>query len=226
MYELYTWSIQEAISQMRSGIYLTVNVAQSLNGIISGVLGRRAEISGPADLERVHRLRSESDAILVGANTINCDNPTLKVNGNIFKSEKNPMRIVLDRKLSIRPDSKVLDGTARTLVFTGNKNRKLKGAELIVTDEDGLKVPSIVDSLSGLGVRSLLVEGGSSIISQFLKAGIVDEFYLYIGNILLPESGTRLFSPEVEIRDFIMGRENLGDGILIRIDPSKAMVKV
>ncbi len=210
---------------MHSGVRITVNVAQSINGIISGNSGKRARISDNEDLKRVHRLRSESDVILVGANTIISDNPKLRVDRAFFDSDALPFRVILDRDLRIPEKSNVLDSTARTIVFTSRTDRKLEGAELVYLDE-GQEITGVVDSLAQMGIRSVLVEGGATVISQFVSQGIVDEFFLYIGNVILPESGVRLFKPDVEIRDVMTKIENLGDGILISIDPAKIKVKI
>lgn len=210
---------------MYSGVKIVVNVAQSLNGIISGNSGRRVTISDKQDLKRVHMMRANSDAILVGANTIINDNPDLKVNPQHYKSDRNPARVVLDENLRIPDGSRVLDASCRTIIFTTNSSRSLSGAEIIVKSRDELSVKKIVAELSTMGIHSILVEGGAQIISEFLSEGIVDEFYLYIGNVLLPESGVRLFCPDTELRDFIEESTNLGNGILVKLDPAGIMVK-
>ncbi len=210
---------------MHNGARITINVAQSLNGLISADNGRRANISNPEDLRRVHMLRSGSDAIIVGANTIISDNPSLKVNEKLAGTGHNPARVVLDRMLRIPDYCNVLDGSTDTFVFTENREREIRGARKILKSGESLNVRSIVDHISWLGMKSLLVEGGANVIGQFLSEGIVDDFFLFVGNILLPDSGTRLFTPDVVIGDFIMERKNLGDGILLRIDPSMIMVK-
>lgn len=199
-------------------IKITVNVAISLNGYISGPGGKRVVISDRVDLERVNDLRAKSDAILVGANTIVNDNPELKIHDS---TNRKHARIVLDRKLKIPESSNVLDGTCRTMIFTSNAKRKLKGADLVIMNDDSLGIGNIMAKIEETGIGSLLVEGGSIVINEFISERIIDDFFIYIGNVILPEDGIKLFRPNIEIRNIIVERKNFGEGILLRIDPLK-----
>lgn len=198
---------------------VVVNVAQSLNGFISGASGRRVLISSPEDMQRVHALRAGVDAIVVGANTITNDNPRLVVDANLVMTENQPIRVVLDRNRSIPPDSRVLDGSARTLVFTSMDSGPAGLAEVRVREEKGLRPENILSELQDEGCRSILVEGGREVITEFVLAGIVDEFYLFIGDVILEEGGLSLFLPPSEIRGVIREASSLGKGVLISLDP-------
>lgn len=209
---------------MHCGVKIVVNVAQSLNGLISGNTEGRARISDPADLARVHAMRAEYDAIVVGVNTIISDNPSLKINREYCRFGVDPVRVVLDRNLRIPESSKVLDSTAKTIVFTSKKGSGLKGADVVVLPNAELNVERIVEELASRNIVSILVEGGADVIREFLQSGIVDDFYIYIGNVILPDSGVRLFSTRVEIRDFILDRTNMGNGVLLKVDASKMKV--
>ena len=207
------------------GLEVTVNVAQSLNGYISGPGGRTAMISSLQDQERVHRLRSSVDGILVGANTVINDDPDLTArlpSGEIVR----PTRIILDAALKIPDGSRVLDTRSRTIVFTSNHSRKLNGAELVAVHPDELSLPAILERLSGMGLKSILVEGGANVISGFVSSRLIDRFYLFIGNVIIPEGGIRLFSMEVEIRDVVREARVIDGGVLMELYPEKLVNKI
>ncbi len=213
--------MEKQVVTMSKGVHIIANVAQSLNGVISGDSPRRVIISNREDLERVHRLRAQSDAIIVGANTVKSDNPDLKVNRTYFNSSSQPVRIILDGKLTIPDDSKVLDGSSKTLVFTANRERKIKGAETILSEYDRIPIDFIVEELAKRSIKNVLIEGGAYTINTFLQEGVVDEFYLFIGNVILPENGIHLFRSTEQIRNVILNRSILGDGLLLSLDARK-----
>lgn len=196
-----------------------INVAQSLNGMIAGPGGRRVLISSEIDLRRVHRLRAEVDAILVGANTIISDNPDLKVSTRYVDLERRPVRIVLDSKLKIPDEANVLDGSIRTLVFTSNQSRTLKNAEKIVLEPNMLFVENILEVLYHRGIRSLLVEGGKDVIRHFAQSGFVDEFYLYIGDLMISEGGLSLFDLHSDLRNIVKEISIMDKGLLLSLRP-------
>ena len=196
---------------------IMINVAMSLNGLIAGRLGRRVEISSNQDRERVMHLRSTCDAILVGANTIINDNPDLRAADRGY--EKNPVRVILDGRLSIPTHCRVFDGRSRTLLFTANRERKMSNCEIIYNDSMQIPVDFVLDELNHRGIKNLLVEGGSKVIRQFLLSGEVDSFNLYIGNILIENGGIPLFEIGSDVRNAILSGEKLGDGFLLNLDP-------
>ena len=196
---------------------IMINVAMSLNGLIAGRLGRRVEISSNQDRERVMHLRSTCDAILVGANTIINDNPDLRAADRGY--EKNPVRVILDGRLSIPTHCRVFDGRSRTLLFTANRERKMSNCEMIYNDSMQIPVDFVLDELNDRGIKNLLVEGGSKVIRQFLLSGEVDSFNLYIGNILIENGGIPLFEIGSDVRNAILSGEKLGDGFLLNLDP-------
>ncbi|MCL5730579.1 MAG: RibD family protein [Candidatus Thermoplasmatota archaeon] len=194
---------------------VTINVAQSLNGFVAGPEGKRVIISNSEDLERVDGLRATSDAILVGANTVMLDNPELSVRNH---GGKKPLRVILDRRLRISQSSRVLDGTSTTLVYTAETSRRLENCVLVTLPDEKLTVKNILSDLYARGVRNLLVEGGPNVIRQFLEAGVYDRFFIFIGNIIIPEGGVPLFMYEKERRLAYSFVSTLGDGILIKLN--------
>ena len=167
--------------------YVTLKIAQTIDGKISEAKNKQTWLTGIESIKFVHRLRSEYDAVLVGANTIKVDNPLLtvrKVKG------RNPIRIVIDGKLSIPLNSRILNNNEpeKTWIFTSNSSnqRKLKQIE-----KRGIKVfpvkssankkinlNSVLKILTKNKITSVLVEGGQEIFSQFFNQKLLDELII------------------------------------------------
>ena len=199
--------------------YVIVNVAQSLNGFISGRDGRRVIISSPEDMIRVHELRSEVEAILIGSGTVIADDPRLLVDQNVVRKEKSPLRVILDRSLRTGVGSRVYDSAARTVIYTAKVREDDRQCEIRTRDAKGLQLQNILSELQEEGISKLLVEGGRSIITRFIEERFIDEFHVYIGDIIIEEGGLQLFSPGFEIRNVIKSAAPFGKGVLISLDP-------
>ncbi len=183
--------------------YVIINVAMSLNGRISSINGRY-NISNSKDMDRVITLRRNADAILLGANTVITDNPVL----NFSK-----VRIILDEKLKLNDSYSIFDGRVKTYIFSGNRNKKIKNAEIITLED--LSIKNILENIYNLGIKNLLVEGGANVINQFISERIFDEFYVFI-NPELVLNGVQLFNnEEMTLKYKIINEDN---GILLNID--------
>jgi diaminohydroxyphosphoribosylaminopyrimidine deaminase/5-amino-6-(5-phosphoribosylamino)uracil reductase len=113
----------------------------------------------------VHQLRKECDAILVGAETVERDNPTLTIRR--LETDRQPLRIVIDPNNRIASNAALLQDGLETLHMTSN----FRGLE------------ALLNQLGDREIQRLLVEGGPATVQQFLKAGFVDEFYLVKSNV-------------------------------------------
>jgi diaminohydroxyphosphoribosylaminopyrimidine deaminase/5-amino-6-(5-phosphoribosylamino)uracil reductase len=175
---------------IKSGIpYVTVKYAQTLDGRIATKTGDSQWISSEASRKYVHVLRSTSDCVMVGAGTVTADNPQLTVR---HVKGKNPLRIIVDSKLRIPIKSSVLidDNPHQTIIAaTSNAPSRKKtaikklGVEVLVVKKDKDGKVSLVDLLKELGKReimSVLVEGGSEMITSLLKANLVDKMIIPI----------------------------------------------
>ena len=164
--------------------YITLKVAQSLDGKISKSKNKQTWLTGKEAIKFVHKLRSEYDAVLVGANTIKVDNPLLTVRE---VKGRNPIRIIIDGKLSIPLNSKVLNNNEpdKTWIFTSQKSKQKK---LIQLENKGVKIFSVKPAADGRinlksvlkviaknRINSVLVEGGQEIFSQFFSQKLFDE---------------------------------------------------
>lgn len=170
---------------------IIINVASSLDGVIASDKGALF-LSTTEDWVRVHELRNSVDALLVGVNTIITDNPLLTIRYVKPKSPP-PLRIILDSKGRIPLNSKVLKNqkTNKTLVFVSEKCSEEKKEEIAKSKADVVtisedKTSGFLDLKSMLkilksryNVDQLLVEGGSTIITQFLKEKLVDRMYIF-----------------------------------------------
>ncbi len=163
--------------------HVTLNAAMTLDGKIA-TFARDSKISSKADLVRLHRLRAGVDAVMVGAGTILADNPSLTV--RLVKG-KNPVRVVVDGRARIPADANVLDGSAKTIVAslkTANRRSvgKLRraGADVILFDGGQVDLRLLLAKLSQMGVRRLLLEGGSTLNWNMIAKGLVDEIQVTV----------------------------------------------
>ena len=167
--------------------FVTLKWAESADGFldvartspdISPVVFSNAVTAG-----RVHKLRAESAAILVGTNTALLDNPSLTVRR---WSGKSPVRLVIDRERKIPSSYHLLDDTIPTIVFTTGEKKKIGQTEYIPLDFRISIVHQILQCLFERQLNSLMVEGGSIMLQQFLDSGywdraIVEESPLTLG---------------------------------------------
>ncbi len=167
--------------------FVAVKAAMTLDGKIAAQKGVPLEITGAPAISHSHMLRNIYDAILVGIGTVKADDPRLTC--RLPKQEgRDPVRIIVDSKLSIREEAQVLtvDSSAPTLIAVTNqapesKIKRLQGkAEVLVVNEGKqVDLPRMMEILGQRGITSILVEGGSLINGAFLKENLIDKYYLY-----------------------------------------------
>ncbi len=194
----------------------------SLDGKIAFRDGQRARLSNEEDVQRVQRLRGRVDAILVGVGTVLKDDPKLTVKADIA-TDHNPLRIVLDSDGRTPEHARVLDGRAPTLIVTSEEcERTFAHADVLRCGKDAVDLDVLMDALSGRGIRTVLVEGGSTVIWSFLRGGLVDELKVFVGSLVLGgrsaptlAGGEGAASLSESIRLGLERSERLGDGILL-----------
>jgi 2,5-diamino-6-(ribosylamino)-4(3H)-pyrimidinone 5'-phosphate reductase len=205
-----------------------INAAMSVDGKIALVGGKRIKISDEADFRRVHEMRNSVDAILVGINTILKDNPKLTVKDKFVKNPRNPVRVVLDSRLRIPPDSKVLNGSAPTIVATTEDapHRDIN-AEIIRCGKGRVDLKCLLEELWKRGIKSLMVEGGGTVIYEFVKEGLVDEINVFIGSIIIGgdaptlAQGAGAKNEDEVIKLKLLECKPLGYGVLLRYGVEK-----
>ncbi|MGW0394479.1 bifunctional diaminohydroxyphosphoribosylaminopyrimidine deaminase/5-amino-6-(5-phosphoribosylamino)uracil reductase RibD [Streptomyces sp. NPDC003042] len=167
--------------------------AATLDGRTAAADGTSRWITGPESRADVHRLRAEADAVVVGSGTLRADDPHLAVRGLAgHTAVTQPLRVVLDTHATIRPTARVLDEAAPTLIVVADSledaaTRHLAGVEIarLPHDKYGISVDALLAELHRRGVRSVLLEGGSTVAGAFIAAGAVDKVVGYLAPVLL-----------------------------------------
>ncbi len=168
---------------IRTGIpFVTLKMAQSLDGKIASRTGESRWISGSQARHWVHKLRASCDAVLVGKNTLLKDDPRLTVRNG--RAAKEPWRIVLDEKGSsplkariFRAQGPVILGCSKK--FFKSVLKKFRNTKVTVlplkSNKGKLDLKQLLWNLGSLGIISLLVEGGGEVAGSFLELGLVDK---------------------------------------------------
>ncbi|MCP3417324.1 bifunctional diaminohydroxyphosphoribosylaminopyrimidine deaminase/5-amino-6-(5-phosphoribosylamino)uracil reductase RibD [Bradyrhizobium brasilense] len=172
--------------------HVILKLAVSADDKIAASGCKPVTITGEAARTRVHLLRAQSDAILVGIGTVKADDPllTCRLPGMAARS---PVRLVLDRALRMSGDSRLVHSARETPLWVLTSDMaeapaavKLgaAGAQVIrvaAGASQGLDLPSVLHALAEKGISRLLVEGGSRVANSFVAAGLVDEIWLLRG---------------------------------------------
>ncbi len=184
------------VTAMRQGRpHVTLKAAVTLDGKIADIHGESRWITGEAARQEAHRLRSESDAIVVGIRTVLRDDPQLTVRLEP-PWPREPLRVVLDTTARTPPAARVIGaGTAaRTLVAVGeqappDRLRRLAeaGVTLVRLPTRGGRVglPELLADLHARQIRAVLVEGGAEVHGAFLEAGLIDRVAVFVAPRLI-----------------------------------------
>ena len=172
--------------------FVHLKLAMSLDGRISLSNSVSTAISGDAARRRVHELRHEHDAILVGSNTAAIDNPSLTDRSG--KPRRRPLaRVVLDNRLRLPLDSN-LAATAEdspTIVFTGCDDPERisdlqeKGVEVVQIEDGSRNLPAVMDELCKREIQSVLIEGGTEVAGACVDSRIVDKVTFIFSPIII-----------------------------------------
>jgi diaminohydroxyphosphoribosylaminopyrimidine deaminase/5-amino-6-(5-phosphoribosylamino)uracil reductase len=178
--------------------WVVLKLAATLDGRIAGPDGSSRWITGEAARVDAHRLRAESDAVIVGAGTVRADDPSLTVRG---VRGRDPLRVVLGK---------------------APEGAKVQPALELTGDLDG-----VLDELGRRGVLQALVEGGATVAGEFHRAGLVDRYVLYLAPALFGGDDARpLFAGAgaPTIADLWRGRivsvQRLGDDLRVECSPA------
>jgi 5-amino-6-(5-phosphoribosylamino)uracil reductase len=193
--------------------YVLLSAAMSVDGCIDDATGTRLILSNEADLDRVDEVRAGSDAILVGAGTIRRDNPALLVRSKARRSGRaarglpaSPARVTLTASGDLDASARFFTaGEGERLIYVPARGQDrvrdrvggLAGAQVIGVGDppsDRVDLAAVLADLAARGVRRLMVEGGGSVLAQFLAEGLADELDLvvaplFVGDAAAPRIG-------------------------------------
>lgn len=170
--------------------FVTIKCASTIDGRIATSTGDSKWITNEASRAYVHKLRHESDAILIGAGTLKSDDPSLTARINGFNA-KDPVRVILDPDLLTDENAKVIKqkSNAPTIIVTSKNTSSLKKSSLEKAGATIIEIPFenntfdlafLLEKLGTMDIVSLLVEGGSTVIHSFLKEKLVNKAYFFI----------------------------------------------
>lgn len=169
---------------------ITLKIATSLDGRIGTSSGESQWITGPESRLQGHRLRAQSDAVLVGVETVLADDPRLTVRLPDGETGHDPLRVVLDSRLRTPPFARLAN--AGTLILTTRDPIAIGDAEVVRVAGDGTNRPTVtavLETLEARGIQSLMIEGGGRVAACFVAAGVIDAIEWFRAPILLGGDG-------------------------------------
>jgi len=213
--------------------FVILKSAMTMDGKTATAMGDSRWITNEKSRQYVHKLRSMVDAVMVGVGTVMADNPQLTARA---PRGRDPLRVVVDSSLRTPPDAQMLhlESTAATLIATVSADVKLiasmesRGAEILRCRERQGRVDlrDLLAQLGARGVQSVLLEGGSELAGEALRAGLIDKFVLfYAPKVLGGADGFGLFAgPSVSRMDECHRFERVsvrrfGDDVMIEAYP-------
>ena len=215
--------------------YVTLSCAMSIDGHLDSVAPRHLAMSNRADLDRVDQVRSENDAIMVGASTVRRDDPRLLIKSEARRMRRtasglpgSPMKVTVTSSGDLPADSAFFTtGDVDKLVYCprGRVRRlesRLGGAATVIGLGERVTVTGVLEDLADRGTRRLMVEGGGKLLTQFLEADLVDELQLVIAPFFVGEEraprvvGAGRFPWTAARRAMLADTQQIGDVVLLR----------
>lgn len=200
---------------------LIAHLGQSLDGRIATECGHSHYVNGPQNIDHLHRLRALFDAVLVGASTVQADNPRLTTRRVVGP---NPVRVVLDPHGRLGADLGVFtDDAAPTLLVRAARAglpARVGQAEVVAvaSDGDGLRLPALLAELRRRGLPRLFIEGGGVTVSRFLAQGLLHRLQLTVAPLIIGSGRAAISLPPIsDLADGLRPRHRrlpLGEDLL------------
>ncbi|MBF6328687.1 RibD family protein [Nocardia transvalensis] len=185
--------------------YVLLSVAVSIDGYLDDATPERLLLSNPEDFDRVDAVRADSDAVLIGAETLRRDNPRLLV----YSAERRaarvaagkpeyPLKITITATGNLDPGLRFWHHGGAKLVYTTDLGAerlrpRLAGLAEVVPLGTALDFGALLDDLGGRGVGRLMVEGGGLIHTEFLSGGLADELLMAVAPVLVGDPAAPRF---------------------------------
>ncbi|MEW2373426.1 dihydrofolate reductase family protein [Streptomyces sp. NPDC006656] len=214
--------------------YVILSAATSVDGYLDDTSSNRLLLSNAADFDRVDQVRAESDAILIGANTMRKDNPRLLVNSDNRRAQRvadgkpaYPLKVTVTATGDLDADLKFWHHGDQKLVFTVDavleKVRETLGdlADVVSTGSQ-LDWGLVLDELGRRGIGQLMVEGGGTIHTQLMAQNLADEIHLAIAPLLVGDAdapkflGAAAYPGGSTARMKLLEARPIGDVVLLR----------
>nr|5XV5_A Chain A, Conserved protein [Methanosarcina mazei Go1]5XV5_B Chain B, Conserved protein [Methanosarcina mazei Go1]5XV5_C Chain C, Conserved protein [Methanosarcina mazei Go1]5XV5_D Chain D, Conserved protein [Methanosarcina mazei Go1]5XV5_E Chain E, Conserved protein [Methanosarcina mazei Go1]5XV5_F Chain F, Conserved protein [Methanosarcina mazei Go1] len=216
--------------------FIFINSAMSADGKLSTKERKQVKISGKLDFERMDELRAHADAIMVGIGTVLADDPSLTVKSPERKAARkaagkseNPVRVVVDESARTPLNADIFKkGEGLRIIAVSNsapeeKIRMLEEKALVIkTGAFRVDLTELAAKLKEMGINSLMVEGGATLNWGMLSAGLVDEVYTFVGNLIIGGKTAPTFTDgegftENELLGLeLSSAEKIEDGILLK----------
>ncbi len=171
--------------------YVILSAAMTLGGKIASTSGD-SEISDEADLVAVHELRNEVDAIMVGIETVLIDDPMLDV--RLVKKKKDPIRIIADSKARLPLGSRIVKTCHEIKTYVAASDRASRkrvealensGVEVILCGKEEVDLVCLLNELGARGIKTLMLEGGSTLNWGMAELHLIDEIHVTIAPIIV-----------------------------------------
>lgn len=215
--------------------YTVISCAMSIDGYCDSASDDRLVLSNAEDLDRVDAVRAASDAILVGAGTVRNDNPRLVVRDADRVADRvvrglppTPMKVTVTERVKLDPDAQFFTvGDTEKLVYCAadavDTARDLLGARATVVDAGRpVRMRRLCEDLHARGVRRLMVEGGGTVLTQFLTEDLADELHLVVAPLFVGDSRARRlvddgrFPWDADSRARLLETRAIGNVVLLR----------
>ncbi len=187
--------------------FIILKWAETKDGFIDKIRTQDSDnipnwISNSYSQQLVHKMRAVEEAILVGTNTVLNDNPSLTARKWFGK---NPVRVVIDKKLKTEISSNLLDGSIKTILFTEKNQKNTDNIFYERIDFDKNVPKQICDVLYKYEIQSVIIEGGAFTLQSFIATNLWDEAYVFKGEVVFKEGlkAPKLKRKPVEIRSII-----------------------